>query len=65
MPRPHIWRVRVKRAIESWVEVRAPTGAEAEKEAINVPGTLSVFAKSAIRADFEPETERPAGVRED
>lgn len=65
MPRPNIWRVRVKQTIEGWVEVQAYSAAEAEQEAVKVPAVLSVFPRSAIRADFVPETDRPAGVRED
>ena len=65
MPRPNIWRVRVKKAIEDWVEVQASAGPEAEQQAANVLGVLSVFPRSAIRADFVPESERPVGVREE
>ena len=59
------WRVRVKRAQESWVEVQSHTAAGAEDEAIKVPGVMQVFSKSAIRADEATAPERPAGVRED
>jgi len=65
MPRPNIWRVRVKKVIEDWVETQAYSAAEAEQEAVKVPGVVSVFPRSAIRADFVPESERPVGVREE
>ena len=65
MPRIPSWRVRVKRAIEDWVDVEAESAVEAEQKAIAVPGVLSVFGKSAVRSDFVAESERPAGVRED
>ena len=63
--RPITWRVRVKRAQESWVEVQSHTAAGAEEEAMKVPGVLQVFGKSAVRADEATAPERPAGVRED
>lgn len=62
MPRQLIWRVRVKRAIEDWVDVQAPTAALAELEAAKVPGIISVFGKSAIRGDQAALPERPPGV---
>lgn len=65
MSRPIIWRVRVKRAMEVWVDVQAVTAAEAEAKAINLPAVLSVFGKSAIRGDEAALPERPPGVREE
>jgi hypothetical protein len=65
MPRLTIWRVRVKRAIEAWVDVQATSAVQAEADAINLPGVISVFGKSAIRGDEAALPERPAGVRED
>lgn len=65
MPRQLIWRVRVKRAIEDSVDVQAATAAQAEADAINLPGVISVFGKSAIRGDQAALPERPLGVRED
>jgi hypothetical protein len=65
MGRLTIWRVRVRRSVEAWVDVEADTGALAEIEAQKVPGVLSVFGKSAIRGDDAAMPERPAGVRED
>lgn len=59
------WRVRVKRAQESWVEVNAETAGQAEAEAIKVPGVISVFSKSAIRGDEAAAPERAAGVSEE
>lgn len=65
MPRLTIWRVRVRRAIEVWVDVQAVTAGQAEAEAIKLPGVISVFGKSAIRSDEAALPERPAGVREE
>lgn len=65
MPRLTIWRVRVKRAVEVWVDVQAVTSAQAEADAVNLPGVISVFGKSAIRGDEAALPERPAGVREE
>lgn len=60
-----MWRVRIKRAIEAWVDVQAVTAIEAEAEAVKLPGVISVFGKSAIRGDEAALPERPAGVREE
>lgn len=65
MPRLTIWRVRVKRSVEVWVDVQAHTAAEAEVSAADLPGVISVFGKSAIRGDEAAMPERPVGVRED
>lgn len=65
MSRLTMWRVRVKRATEVWVDVQATTAHEAEAEAIKLPGVISVFGKSAIRGDEAALPERPAGVREE
>ena len=65
MARPENWRVRVKSAIETWVEVPAYSAVGAEVEAAKVPGVISVFGKSAIRANLASEPEPMAGVRED
>ena len=59
-----VWRVRVRRAVEAWVEAEAFTAAEAEIEAVKVPGVISVFVGSALRADESAVPERPAGVRD-
>ena len=65
MARSIVWRVRVKRSSESWVEVQASSAAEAEIEAAKVPSVISVFGKSAIRGDESAAPDRPAGVRDD
>jgi len=65
MARSIMWRVRVKRAVEDWVEVPALSGAVAEIEAAKLPGVISVFGKSAVRGDEEAAPNRPAGVREE
>jgi len=65
MPRIPSWRVRVKRAIEDWVDVEAESAVEAERKAIAVPGVISVFGRSAVPGDFRAEAERPVGVTEE
>lgn len=65
MPRQLIWRVRVKRAIEAWVDVQAPTAETAEADAIKLPGVISVFGKTAIRGDQAALPEPAAGVMEE
>jgi hypothetical protein len=64
MARPLTWRVRVRRATETWIDVEAMTAAEAEEAARGVPGVLSVFHRSAV-LPREVGEERPPGVRED
>ncbi|HVX90156.1 MAG TPA: hypothetical protein VHC20_00695 [Candidatus Paceibacterota bacterium] len=58
------WRVRVKRAVEDWVEVEAPTALAAEAAAANLPGVAFVFTQSAIRGDKPVGVLRPQGVEE-
>lgn len=60
MPRPTVWRVRVMRTQEAFVDVMAFSAAGAEAEAAKVPGVSHVFTKSALRAD-EPEALRVRG----
>ena len=64
MARSVIWRVRVRRSIEVWVDVEAVSGVQAELEAAKVPGVLSVFGMSAIRGDEAARPEPPEGVKE-
>ncbi len=65
MPALIMWRVRVRRAEEVWVDVQAPTAEKAEADAVNLPRVISVFGKSAIRGDQAARPEAAAGVRED
>ena len=65
MSRSPVWRVRVNRSIEAWVDVEATTAAAAEIGAAKVPGVISVFGRSAVRGDIAEMPERPAGVREE
>jgi hypothetical protein len=60
-----LWRVRVSRLVEDWVEVTAATKIEAEVAAVGLPGVRNVFAGSAISADFNPAPRRPAGVHDE
>lgn len=48
--RPVDFRVRVRRAVEDWVEVRAMDAVEAEVLAGQRPGVISVVPNTAIRA---------------
>ena len=63
--RPTIWRVRVLRTLEDWVEVPAGSASEAEIDAGKIPGIVRVFGRSAIRGDIVAAPERPAGVRDE
>ena len=62
--RPTIWRVRVKRSVEVWVDVQGISAQDAENQAGNLPGVVYVFARSAIRGDEAVAPERPAGVQD-
>lgn len=62
MQRRFPYRVRVIRQSEAWVDVEAPSKEGAFHEAAKVPGVISVFLGSAIRADEQPESERMPGV---
>lgn len=42
-----LWRVRIRRAVDQWVELDANTPEEAEALAGQIPNVLSVFGKSA------------------
>lgn len=65
MARPIIWRVRVNRSVEAWVEVQASSGPEAEVEAAKIPGVVSVFGRSAIYGDESIVPNRLEGVRDE
>jgi hypothetical protein len=47
-----VWRVRVKKVTEDWIDVEAMTPELAEQEAAKVPFVLSVFPKSAMRGEI-------------
>lgn len=59
------FKVRVHKLVELWVDVEASTPAEAEAEAVKVPGVVSVFAKSAMRADRPADEPGPISVEDD
>ena len=66
MTKGRIFRVRVKLAIESWVEVTADTPDAAERAAAALPGVITVFGRSAVRGDkLAAAPVLPAGVQED
>jgi hypothetical protein len=64
MTRPVIWRVRVLRTAEVFVDILAINAAQAELEAAKLPQVVQVFGKSAIRGDEATLPERPPGVEE-
>jgi hypothetical protein len=59
------WRVRVKLAVEGWVDIEAPNASAAEAEAAKLPNVISVFGLSATLANKVAGVEAPAGVQED
>lgn len=42
------FRVRVRKLVEAWVDVEAVSAIEAERQAVMLPGVVSVFEFSAI-----------------
>ena len=64
MAKSKIWRVRVKRAIEDWVQVESDTPLQAELDAISIPGVISVFGGSAMRGDRPIDQVPPAGIED-
>ena len=65
MKQQKLWRVRVKLAVESWVEIAADTPLIAEAEAAKLPGVISVFGRSAIPGDQPAASRTPIGVQEE
>lgn len=65
MRRQKRWRVRVKRAIEDWVDIAADTPLQAEQLAATIPNVISVFGQSAISGDKPVEGPVPVGVIDD
>lgn len=65
MRRQKLWRVRVNRAVEEWVDVSADTPLQAEQLAANLPKVISVFAGSALKGDKPVGTYVPAAGIED
>jgi hypothetical protein len=65
MSKPRLWRVRVKRAIEDWVQIEADTPLQAELDAANMIGVISVFGGSAMRGDRPIDQVPPAGIEDE
>lgn len=66
MRKAKIWRVRVKRSVEEWVDIKADSKEQAEQEAASVPNILSVLTGMTIRGDRPLEgMTPPIGVEED
>ena len=59
-----LWRVRVRRLTEDWVELSAENGSQAEMAAAVLPGVINVFGRSAIPAD-RPVDSRFVGVEDE
>lgn len=65
MRRQRTWRVRVRRALEDWIDVQADSPLQAEELAATLPQVLSVFGGSAMRGDKPIDSIPPAGVQDD
>ena len=65
MPKSKRWRVRVRRAVEQWVDVKADDALQAEQLAASLPQVVSVFGRSAIPGDRPVDQVPLAGVMED
>lgn len=65
MRRQKLWRVRVNRVVEEWVDVSADTPLQAEQLAANLPKVISVFTGSALRGEKPVGTHVPAAGIED
>lgn len=65
MAKQRIWRVRVVRRVEDWVDVNADTPLQAETLAANLPLVLSVFTGSAMRGDKPVDFIPAAGIQDD
>jgi hypothetical protein len=63
--RTPIWRVRVKRAVEDWIDVEASTPEQAEIEATKVPFVISVFHRSAMPGEKKLFRENPRAIEEE
>ncbi len=65
MRRQKLWRVRVTRAVEEWVDVQADTPLQAEQLAASMPRVLSVLTGNTIRGDRPIDRIQDAGVEDD
>ena len=64
LPKPKLWRVRVRKSVEDWVSIQADSALQAEELVINMPFILSVFNGSTIRGDRPVDQAIPVGVEE-
>ena len=64
LPKPKLWRVRVRKSVEDWVSVSADTPLQAETLVATMPFILSVFNGSTIRGDRPVDQAIPVGVEE-
>lgn len=60
-----VWRVRVKRAMEDWIDVEANSAELAEIEATKVPFVISVFHRSAMPGERKLFRENPRAIEEE
>ena len=59
------WRVRVRRTVEDWVDVQAPTKEEAEKVASTMAGVVSVMPGNTISGEKPVGYMIPIGVEDE
>lgn len=65
MKKKLVWRVRVMRANEEWVDIEADDALQAETNAAILPRVISVFARSAIRGDKPLGQTLQAGIEDE
>jgi hypothetical protein len=65
MPKPKLWRVRVRKSVEDWVSVSADTPLQAETLVATMPFILSVFNGMTMRGDRPVDQAIPVGVLEE
>ena len=59
------FRVRVRKLMETWVDIEATSATEAERQAMMLPGVVSVFDFSAIPTDKPVNSATPdVGIEE-
>jgi hypothetical protein len=59
-----IWRVRVKRVHEEFIDVEAATAELAEIEATKIPFVIAVFGKSAMPGEQKLFQENPRAIED-
>lgn len=62
--RPRVWRVRVLRQLEDWVEVRASNRQAAEAAALTLPGVKELRGVTVL-GDKPVAYRRPTGIEDE